>query len=368
MKQSEKFSREVRRIGKQARNVFQGVQSKAIGPIWNKVRDKYVVAHEGEQSIAPQLVLFLIFQPNGISRSTWVTLQHVVSRGFAPLIMCNGGAPDEDLERLQTIAWRVLTRPNLGYDFGGYQDAMWFLKTQGITPDRLLVMNDTVWMPALDGDRARSNLDDMLALPGDYTALCNFIYRPKSGRSDGLVRKTYPSSFCFALSSTMIRAPAFVAYWENLPLNGHKARVVEHGEVGFARAMMDAGFQPNALFDHAQIQEAVLGLPDNVQRTFINRLPVLKGAWIEQLDLIRRTSDETLAVTQRRAFLEDVLPLLNPWDSLAVNGLVSGEVDFIKKANIKNKETAQRFLAMADDAEVPLRAEVRDEIVAYAWQ
>jgi len=45
------------------------------------------------------------------------------------------------------VSWRVIERPNFGYDFGGYRDGILLLEAWGIAPERLLILNDSIWMP-----------------------------------------------------------------------------------------------------------------------------------------------------------------------------------------------------------------------------
>lgn len=362
-----KLTRELRRIGRQIRDLRRRVTGAVLGRVWPYLRPRFLTARPGAHPGGDRIALFVLFQPGGLAGSTLDTLRHLTDLGFAPLVVCNGGLPEADIARLQPLAWKVITRPNLGYDFGGYRDGIWFLQQQGAAPERLLVLNDTIWMPALQGADGPDALRQLLDLPADYASLSNFVYRPRSGRRDDLVRKTYPSSFCFCLTAGVWRSEAFTRYWQELPLHAHKARVVQLGEVGFGRAMAAAGFPAQTVLDHMRIRDQVLAMPPEDQAVFLGNLPVVNTRWRPKLDAaLDALARGELPPADLAAFLESLLAELNPWDSMVVNGLLSGQINFVKKANLKHPENARRFLQMTDQAGIALRDTVRTELSALA--
>lgn len=364
--QQGKFGREWHRLRRQARSAGAQIKGRSLGPVWPMLRSQWLRPQPGEQPATDRIAIHLLFQPGGLAESTLKTLQHLGTRGFAPLVVCNGGMPQQDVERLKPLAWQVLPRPNIGYDFGGYADAIWWLQREGVCPDELLILNDTLWLPALQHPKMDS-LDRLLSIDAPYAALCNFPYRQRKGRTPALVGQTYPASFMMRLTRKIWQSPAFANYWRDLTLHGAKARVVESGEIGFSRALRDAGFDPVVLHDHAQIHRQVLAMPPDAQRAFVQHLPVVSKQWRAPLDdIVSRVRSGALPDEELASFLDRLLPELNPWDSLAVNGLVLGDANFIKKANLKNARNAQRFLAMTETSGLDLLPSVEREIRQFA--
>lgn len=331
---------------------------------WTRVREARLRPVTGGVAAGPKIVIFLVYQPQGCPESLYRTLAHVREAGYAPLVVCNGGVPAADRDRLLPLSWQFLERPNIGYDFGGYRDGIWLLGHLGVAPERLLVMNDTIWFPAV---APLGTLGRLEALGADYAALCNFVYRPRSGRKDGLVRRTYASSFCFLLSGRAVGSEEFRRYWATLPLHAAKPLVVEQGEVGFSRAMEAAGFPPRVLHDHRAIAMTVEAMDPPDLEDFLRHLPVLNTRIRPAYEaMLARLDDGGVDEAELRDYLLALLSELNPWDSLVYNGLVRGWTDFVKKANLKDSGNARRFLKLADADRLVLMPEVRAEIAALA--
>lgn len=359
-----KLEREFGRISRQVTALRTRLAGVVQARWWTRVRASRLLPVPGGLAAGPKVAIFLVYQPGGCPESLYRTLAHVQEAGYAPLVVCNGGVPAADRSRLLPLCWQFVERPNIGYDFGGYRDGIWLLGRLGVVPEQLLVMNDTIWFPAV---APLGTLGRLEALGSDYAALCNFIYRPRSGRRDGLVRRTYASSFCFLLSGRAVGSEAFRRYWATLPLHAAKPLVVEQGEVGFSRAMEAAGFVPRVLHDHRAIAMTVEAMDADELAAFLRRLPVLNTrirpgyeAMLAQLDAGQ------LGTGDQREYLLSLLPELNPWDSLVYYGLVRGWTDFVKKANLKDAGNARRFLKLADADRLALMPEVRAEIAALA--
>lgn len=359
-----KLERELGRIGRQVSALRTRLAGAVKARWWTRVRESRLLPVAGGVAPGPKVAVFLVYQPAGCPESLFRTLRHVADAGYAALVVCNGGVPAADRDRLLPLCWQFVERPNIGYDFGGYRDGIWLLGRLGVTPERLLVMNDTIWFPAVAPLGTIARLE---ALDADYAALCNFVYRPRSGRKDALVRRSYASSFCFLLSGRAVASEAFRRYWAKLPLHAAKPLVVEQGEVGFSRAMEAAGFPPRVLHDHRAIAMTVEAMEADDLAAFLRRLPVLNArirpgyeAMLAQLDAGR------LGTGDLRDYLLSLLPELNPWDSLVYFGLVKGWTDFVKKANLKDAGNARRFLKLADADRLALMPEVRAEIAALA--
>ena len=359
-----KLRREFNRIARQILGVRNRMVGAALAIWWQRARAKHLKPLGGKLPSTEKIALFLVYQPGGCPESVFKTLAHLSASGYAPFVVCNGGVKPADRTRLLEMAWQLVERPNLGYDFGGYRDGIWLMKQHRIDVDRLLVINDTLWFPAVNPIGTVSQLE---ATGAEYTALCNFVYRPRSGRHDGLVRKTYAASFCFLLGRRALTSDAFQEFWERMPLYAAKSLVVERGEVGFSRAMTNAGFAPAILYDHVEIEKRISAMSPEALEEFLRRLPVLNGrvkgeyySFIEKLDQERVQADQT------RAFLLRLLYELNPWDILIYYGLVSGLTDFVKKANLKDPSNAKRFLALAEMDGLALEPTAHQEIAGFA--
>ncbi len=94
-----------------------------------------------------QGALVLCWQPRGLAPSFLDMLDHLVTCGYAPFVVSNAPLSSADRQSLHPRIWRAVERPNFGYDFGGYRDGLFLLRRWGIRPDRLVILNDSIWFP-----------------------------------------------------------------------------------------------------------------------------------------------------------------------------------------------------------------------------
>ncbi|MBC7479864.1 MAG: hypothetical protein H7317_17540 [Pseudorhodobacter sp.] len=310
------------------------------------------------------MAIFLIFAPGGVPASLWLTVEQVRAMGYAILFVVNGPVPEADAVRLVAQSWRLLRRPNLGYDFGGYRDAVLHIGRLGSSPERMLFVNDTFWSTAVAGPSSLAALD---AIDAPYAALCSFTYRPRGRRPKELVRRIYGCSFGFVVDRSVIKSAAFQSFWRNMRLYEDKEDVVRYGEVGFSHAMMGAGFTPQFVLDQARVLDDIRAMPDAEVVRLFHLLPVLSTvnrlrhqSWSENMAV--RPADPVAL----RALVIEMAEVMNPWDTYACYGLLAGQVDFIKKSNFKSRGNARRLLEMTEGCGVTLTAVVRQELLARA--
>jgi hypothetical protein len=64
--------------------------------------------YEGDRHHGKNLILYLIYQPDGLLTSNYLAIQSFLSQNSEVLIVSNGELSNSDLERLKPLAWRVI--------------------------------------------------------------------------------------------------------------------------------------------------------------------------------------------------------------------------------------------------------------------
>lgn len=193
---------------------------------------------DGSQGVDRKVALFLIYQPGRVANSVLVTCGDLVARGFAILLVSNTPIDAADLERLKPLCWRIAIRPNFGYDFGGYRDGLRVIHEAGLDPDRLVILNDSIWYPT-NPDCA---LLDRLETQGEAFTGPVFI-----GNAERSPANRHFQSFFFLIRREALQSAAFLAYWRNGRVSSRKRVVLKQGEKGFSQAMFSGGFGGNPL-------------------------------------------------------------------------------------------------------------------------
>lgn len=219
---------------------------RAVAPLWDRAlqplrhartrshdrhRSRVIRIHEGRLRPTTKVAIYVLYQPSGLTSSTLLGCDWLSGNGYAPLVVSNAPLAERDLQRLKDHSWLTVERPNLGYDFGAYRDGLWVLGQRGLAPDRLVLVNDSIWFPLSDDRRM---LDDLEATPG----LSGTVFVARTGRSS---RNAHFQSFLLSVDGPCFRHAAFQAYWKGLLLSDTRRHVLRDGEKGFSQAMLTAG-------------------------------------------------------------------------------------------------------------------------------
>lgn len=199
---------------------------------------KTLTVHDGERDLSNKLVLYLVFQPNGLIASNFIAIDYLVSRGHGVFLVSNGSLSPEDLEKLKPVCWKIIERENRGYDFGGYRAGLRYLKKNGIFPDMLTIVNDSIWFPLSNDSRILEKTEQVISDVGGAVCLEN---------SDSRRGKTL-LSYWITLRKTILQMPEFWDYWERYIPTGNKTLTVKLGERGFSRQMYSAGREMDSIF------------------------------------------------------------------------------------------------------------------------
>ncbi|ABD57193.1 rhamnan synthesis F family protein [Jannaschia sp. CCS1] len=205
------------------------------------------------QGVAPrtsELAVLLLFQPRGITASTLHTLEHLKAHGVSTLVVSNAPLSDTDRASLATHAWLIMERPNYGYDFGGYRDAILHILEDDRPPARLFVLNDSIWFPLQpDSDL----IEDARASDTD---LYGFVLNDRMRGA----HRAHLQSYFFSFGPRAVASPAFAAYWRDLFLTNNKNLVVRRCEIPMTGAFRTLGFSVAARHRYSDGAQALKAL------------------------------------------------------------------------------------------------------------
>jgi Rhamnan synthesis protein F len=238
-----KVKREIRRIRRQAL-ARASIIPAFLRRVWYDVRwPRHLRVTHGVMPPSPHMAIFLIYQPGGIAASIHEAIAALQASGPALLIVSNLPLSDDDRAYLAARAWRVIERPNLGYDFGGYREGVAQLHAARLDVRELWILNDSAWFPATVGQSPfRAMIDPAADVSG---GMFRFHKRGKQHQ--------WIESYFLSFTEKALRHPSFRQFWNRYPFMDQKYAVVRHGEMGIGRKLRNAGLtlhskMSNALF------------------------------------------------------------------------------------------------------------------------
>lgn len=232
-----KVKRELSRFRQQIAWYWEILHARRRTRLHDRDRPKLVERHDGALAGGSRIAALLVFQPGGMPSSILEECDLLTGLGYAVLVVSNGPLLPQARADLLPHVWRVLERPNLGYDFGGYREAVMHLSDEGLDPEELLILNDSVWIVA-------SLFPGFLARLAETGAdVTGGVMRSKKG-------KTWLESYFFRLTRPALTHPAFRDFWMGYRLVDSKFGVIRHGERDFGVALAAGGLSIAALGDN----------------------------------------------------------------------------------------------------------------------
>lgn len=244
---------------------------------WDQRRDHAMKVTDGAHALTGRAAIFLLFQPSGLRPSTIATLRGLVEAGLSPVVVSNARLGSADRAALAAGAAVVLERPNLGYDFGGYRDALHWLRSQSAPLEEVLFLNDSFWFRDVDGTLA---LSQILSATG---ALVGY-----SGHTDPENRVTSLESHFFLLRQPLLDDPRCRAFWDGMILHPTKQDVVTHCERPLAATLDPEGRDTTVVFSIQRNLRHMETLGGPAEPAVMGRLFVIGIRRNERVALARR--------------------------------------------------------------------------------
>ncbi len=198
---------------------------------YDRAIDHNLRVASGGQPGGARVAILVLYQPNGVSASTRVTLAHLIAQGYAPWVVANGGVLATDVSDLLPLTSRLIQRPNYGHDFGGYRDAIGLMERLDFQPEELLLLNDSIWFPIWTSTSLISDLQQPDADLGG----------PMFEYKDGRRHAGHFESYMLRVGPNLLRKKDFWQFWQRYPVSGNRRKVLSRGEKGFSSAMLGAG-------------------------------------------------------------------------------------------------------------------------------
>lgn len=237
-------------------------------PYYDLVQSHKRKISKGQVALSRKVAIYLIFPENGVLPSHMAALDYLRENGYSTLVVSNLPIKPADRERLGTGCWRIIERPNIGYDFGGFRDGVLHISRKLADLDRLVLINDSTWFP-IPGSKNWLKTAEATGL--DYVgAVSNYGTPRPDYRKFRDIKWTYRTdhrnfhycSFAISISPNILRSRGFVRYWRKFRMTGEKNVTVRRGEIGLTKWAMSNGFSHGSTLDVENLDADFRALTD----------------------------------------------------------------------------------------------------------
>lgn len=192
-----------------------------------------------------RLCIYVIYdRENIIDRYITYMLKELKSCCTYVLIVCNSKAAWQG-EKVDEYADRVVCRDNIGYDAGGYKDALCdYIGWDRLSEyDELILLNDSFYGPFYP---IQQIFDAMRAVEADFWGLTG----SQAGQMDeGMQYEEHIQSYFLVFRKNVMESGIFRAFWEQLSYPETMGDAVRDFELGINTCLRQNGFRGAAVSD-----------------------------------------------------------------------------------------------------------------------
>lgn len=179
-----------------------------------------------KQFVKRNICIFAHFNPNNtVTNGVLHYLKNINENNFEIIFISSSDINIDDIDRLKKFCNYIITKRNVGYDFGSWKVGIDFLNKANINPDHLLLCNDSVYGPIY-------RLDDIF---DQYSSSNLDMY----GLTDSYEISYHIQSYFMIFGKRVLNLPAWRDFWANLKAYHKKVDLIRDCEVGLSKLVIN---------------------------------------------------------------------------------------------------------------------------------
>jgi Rhamnan synthesis protein F len=328
--QAWKIKRELLRLKSQCQSLIDHFYDPSKRRQQYERRKQNNFVSDGLVSQSRKVAIFLIYQPEGIAASTLSTCRYLIQNDYSPLVVINGNVRSQDVENLKYLSWKIIRRENFGYDFGGYQDAIWFLENSMQSVEALVILNDSIWLPIVTDSTI---LKDMESKSSAFTGALQ-LEGSRKDQAASKAKAPFFGSFFLHLKPTAYRHHCFVDFWHDYQATSNKYVTIRRGERRFSRSLMDAGISHAYLFNRDLFDSWIAQLSNLELATVLTDLVTLDNDLDNAKQALTKQAPESDKLWQQQAIslIQAMTEKQNILSCAPIACLTHFKIPYIKKS------------------------------------
>ena len=245
--------------------------------IYDKMVSTNKIVHEGIKPIVGEIAIYLVYAPDGLQKSHHDTFVQLAFDNITPIVVSNLPLSTRDLDLLLEKSALVIERPNVGYDFGGYRDAILHLAPDLSKLDRLYILNDSVWM--IGGsqswfEQVRLSDCDFVGATTHYgiNRVDPREFRNLQWEFTSKHANFHYASYALAFSKNILCDPRFINFWSTFRISNDKKHTVKRGEIGLSKWIIKNSFSHCATCEDYKLDEEIKALDNKELNDLAHKL------------------------------------------------------------------------------------------------
>ena len=149
-----------------------------------------------------------------------------------------------DLAMLEPFCRLIITRRNIGYDFGAIRELLFMLDLPRLETERLLIVNDSVYGP--------------LVPIKDILSKADLDEADVWGLTESWQHRYHLQSYFLLVGRRAMTHPAWQKFWGNVRQVSCKQWVVHRYEIGLTQKLLRAGLRCRSIWPYHELLDHVV--------------------------------------------------------------------------------------------------------------
>jgi hypothetical protein len=188
--------------------------------------------------------VFVYYEPNGkVSNSVSRIITELYNANVNIVLAVNHSLSDDQTLFFDQKCHSILFRGNQGFDFGCFKDAIHWMRKSNITPDRLILLNDSNFY------MARGLPEFISGLLGKEDVIAAF-----ENWGEGY----HLQSFALSVSSELMSSDGFEKFWKKYVPSNNRVLAIEMGEKKLSATILKVAKTTKVLYPVSALYSSLM--------------------------------------------------------------------------------------------------------------
>lgn len=236
-------------------------------------------------AVGRSYAIFAMTGARGVGEDVWRMLSLLRRMTVNTVAVVNGRLNEKDLADLGECVHRIMVRPNLGRDFGGWRAATLKMYDERVECERVLYLNDSVYF--LDVPELEEFFRNILDLGRDYDL---------AAATESREHSYHLQSYVLAITGEVFGNQAIQAFWRDYRPYNLRIHAINAGEIGLSRVFCRCRFRKKVLYSLSALSHILNSLSPAERFRDLELLSSAKLA-NKTIDTVPRMAEEPMNPT-----------------------------------------------------------------------
>ena len=203
------------------------------------------------------VILFVVYAPKSFLMYERY-FQMLEKLNYKIVAISNGSLSQNFVDIFKDKVVFMGERANIGRDFGTYKEFIHLLSHKNVTPNNLIICNDSIFANLNQKDNRF--VDFLIKNENeDFVGVAEYMGKPGY----------HVQSYFLKFSHNVLKAPNFIKFWDNFLISDDRRLNIHNGEIKLSASILKDGFKPVVFLSTDNVINKILSSKETLQKFLI---------------------------------------------------------------------------------------------------